>query len=174
MTNNIEYNWYYHQRYNRNEPKNMGGCFYSLLGVVIIIIVLLSLSGCKTQYIPVETIRTEYQNHTDTIHRTDSIVREKETIIREADSALVAQLGLQLKDNEKAILILKRELERQTNKEFEHSTDTVVKTDSIQVPYPVEKKLSKWEEIKMLTGEVSMVFCLFLVFVVILLMKRKS
>lgn len=31
-------------------------------------------------------------------------------------------------------------------------TDTIVKTDSIQTPYPVEKQLSRWQSIKMELG----------------------
>jgi hypothetical protein len=95
------------------------------------------------------------------------LISEKETIIREADSSLVAKLGLQLKDNERAILILQRELERQVSKESEHKTDTVIKTDSIQVPYPVERKLTKWEKIKMDAGGISIGVCIALVLMII-------
>jgi hypothetical protein len=31
-------------------------------------------------------------------------------------------------------------------------TDTVMKTDSVQVPYPVEKELNRWEKVKMELG----------------------
>lgn len=31
-------------------------------------------------------------------------------------------------------------------------TDTVLKNDSIRVPYPVEKRLSRWQSIKMELG----------------------
>lgn len=30
--------------------------------------------------------------------------------------------------------------------------DTVIKTDSIRVPYPIDKKLSKWQQIKLDVG----------------------
>ncbi|TCO88181.1 hypothetical protein EV202_12764 [Bacteroides heparinolyticus] len=35
---------------------------------------------------------------------------------------------------------------------FINKTDTVLQTDSVQVPYPVEKKLTKWESIKLDMG----------------------
>ena len=30
--------------------------------------------------------------------------------------------------------------------------DTVIKTDSVRVPYPIEKKLTKWQQIKLDVG----------------------
>lgn len=147
---------------NEHEEKMMADIFYensgcgkNLLYCCIVIVLILVLSACKTQYVPVETIRTEYINRTDTVKQTDSIFTNKETIIKEADNALIAELGLQLKDNERAILILQKELQKQVSKESEHKTDTIIKTDSIQVPYPVERKLSKWEQIKMDIGGIA-------------------
>jgi hypothetical protein len=36
--------------------------------------------------------------------------------------------------------------------EYRVKTDSFIKVDSIAVPYPVEKKLSKWEQIKIDVG----------------------
>jgi hypothetical protein len=121
------------------------------------------------RYIPVETVRTEYQNHTDTVRMSDSVVIERETIVRQADSALINRLGLSLKEGEKAILVLQKQLERNMNMHYEHNTDTVIKTDSIQVPYPVERKLSKWEQVKMDIGGIAMGACIILCLSVIVL-----
>lgn len=160
--------WYYNHKYDLSSTKSMKGCFYSLAGVIIIVVISLLLSSCESiQYIPVEKVKTEYINRTDTVNKIDTLISEKETIIREADSSLVARLGLQLKANERAILILQKELERQVSKESEHRTDTVIKTDSVQVPYPVEKKLTKWQQVKMDAGGVAMGVCLVVVIVII-------
>jgi hypothetical protein len=35
---------------------------------------------------------------------------------------------------------------------FINRTDTILKTDSIQVPYPVEKRLTRWQTLKMGLG----------------------
>ena len=35
---------------------------------------------------------------------------------------------------------------------FINRTDTILKTDSIQVPYPVEKRLTRWQTLKMELG----------------------
>ena len=172
---NLNNHWYYNQRYDNMSEKSIRGCFYTFVAVIIITVAALLLSSCKSiQYVPVETIKTEYQNHTDTIKEIDSVFSEKETIIREADSALVAKLGLQLKANERAILILQKELQKQVSMQSEHSTDTVIKTDSIQVPYPVERKLTKGESLKMDAGGIAMGVCVaFIIIVVVYFIIRK-
>ena len=85
-----------------------------LLAFILSGLMLFLLFGCKTQYVPVETVRTVYEHHTDTVKQTDSIKTEKETIIREArpeDSLMLAKLGIRLKENERAILVLQKKLE---------------------------------------------------------------
>lgn len=135
--------------------------------VIILILIIIGIVGCKSiQYVPVETIKTVYQNHTDTLLRTDTIQTEKETIIREADSATLTTLGLQLKANERAILILKRELKRQVSKESEHKSDTVIERDTIQVPVPVEKQLTKWQQFKLDFADIALVICVLIIVVI--------
>lgn len=169
---------YYGHLYNKRSEKSMLACFYSLIGIIITLILSLLLSSCKSiQYVPIEKTKTEYITRTDTVNKIDTLISEKETIIREADSSLVAELGIQLKENERAILILKRELERKTSKEFEHTTDTFIKTDTIQVPYPVERKLTKWEQTKIDIGEVCigmliLVAIILIVFILIRVYRR--
>lgn len=114
--------------------------------IVGVIMVLLSITSCRSiRYVPVESVRTEYINHTDTVTITDSIIHNKETIIREADSTTLARLGLQLKENERALLILQRELERQKSAHQEHRTDTIIVRDSVDVPVLVEKELTWYQ-----------------------------
>ena len=138
-------------------------------GVITLVglICLFVLTGCKTKYVTVPEYHTVYKTHIDTLEKIDSVVKEKETIIKEADSATVAELGIQLKNNERAILILRRELEKQLSKESEHITDTVIKTDSVRVPYPVEKQLTKWEQTKMQVGGITLVICILLILSII-------
>jgi hypothetical protein len=145
--------YYYNYLYSKKAIKSKVAFFYSLLGIILLILFSLLLSGCKSvQYIPVEKVKTEYKSKTDTITKIDSIFSEKETIIREADSSLIIKLGLKLKANERAVLILQKELEKKISKESESKTDTIIKVDSVQIPYPVEKKLTKWEKVKMDMG----------------------
>ena len=161
--NIVDYNmskkddYYYNCLYDKKAIKSTVAFFYSLIGIVLLVLFSLLLSGCKSvQYVPVEKVKTEYKIKTDTITKIDSIFSEKETIIREADSSLITKLGFKLKANERAILILQKELEKKTSKESESKTDTIIKVDSVQVPYPVEKKLTKWEKVKMDMGGIAM------------------
>jgi hypothetical protein len=48
-----------------------------------------------------------------------------------------------------------------------NNTDTVIKTDSIQVPYPVEKELSRWQKIKLELGGWAFGTALALLFIII-------
>lgn len=116
-----------------------------ILIVFVLMCLMALLVSCRTQYVPVETVRTEYINHTDTVHRTDTVTNEKETVIREVnkgDSALLAKYGIMFKDNERMLLFLQRELDRERSKEREVQHDTTIVRDTIQVPYPVENKQS--------------------------------
>lgn len=114
------------------------------------------LSSCKTQYVPVPEYHYDYSHSTDTVRERDSIIKERETIIREADSALLARLGIELKEGQRAFLVLQRELERIRNEKQESKTDTIIKVDSLRVPYPVERPLTRWEKAKMDYGAVAM------------------
>ena len=164
-----EEDYYYNKLYNERAKKSMVACFYSMAGIILLLIFSLLFSGCKNvQYIPVERVVTEYINRTDTVSKTDTLISEKETVIREADSSLIAKLGLQLKENERAILVLQRQLEKQISKESEHKTDTVIKTDTIQVPYPVERTLTKWEQVKMDYGAIAIGGCITFVIIIII------
>ena len=89
--------------------------------------------SCRTQYVPVETVRTEYKTRDsirfDSIYQRDSIYMlvKGDTIYQYKYKYLYSYLT--------------------TNR-----TDTILKTDSIQIPYPVEKQLSRWQSIKMELG----------------------
>ena len=116
-----------------------------ILIVFVLMCLMALLVSCKTQYVPVETVRTEYINRTDTVHKTDTVTNERETVIREVnkgDSALLAKYGIQIKDNERMLLFLQRELDKERSREREVQHDTTIVRDTIQVPYPVEKKQS--------------------------------
>ena len=128
-----------------------------ILVVFVLMCVMALLVSCRTQYVPVETVRTEYINRTDTVHKTDTVTNEKETIIREVnngDSALLAKYGIIVKNNERMMLLLQRELAKERSKEREVQHDTTIVRDTIQVPYPVEKKQSAvdkfWDKIMLL------------------------
>lgn len=88
------------------------------------------LQACKSvQYVPVETVKTEYIDRVKQVHDTMQTI-EKETTFINGDTVLITKYV----DRVKVL----------------HQTDTCIieKTDTVQVPYPVERRLSKWEEVK--------------------------
>lgn len=125
--------------------------------IILFAFALVVLAGCKSvEYVPVETVHEIHHNHTDSIHTTDSIVREKTTTIMKLDSAAMARYGIQLKAAEYAWLVKTEELEHQLQRLEETHNDTVHKTDSVPVPYPVTeyiaKPLSWWQKLRIWLG----------------------
>lgn len=110
------------------------------------------LSSCRTQYVPVETVRTEYKTR-DSI-RFDSIYNR--------DSIYVLIKGDTVYQYKYKYLYKYQYLNR---------TDTVIRIDSIQVPYPVEKQLSRWQSLKMELGGWAFGIILLLVIVIASRMK---
>lgn len=120
---------------------------YLFVGTFMAVCIWL-LFGCSPKVITVPEYHYERHNTTDTVMMRDSILRERNTIIREADSSMMADLGIRLQQGERAILVFRKELERALNQQKEVVHDTVVKVDSIRVAYPVEKQLTKWQQFK--------------------------
>ena len=137
---------YYYDPYGGNEELHKDGCGVIVLWVVIGALCAL-LGSCKTEYVPIETVKTEYHHTRDSIHHTDSVIREKQVTIMQLDSEAMAQYGIKLESAEKAWLVLQQEMESKIKKLMEHKTDTFLKTDTIRVPVPVvtEKKM-RWQD----------------------------
>ena len=104
-----------------------------LVYIIILLMLAICFVSCRTQYIPVESVRTEYKTR-DSI-RIDSIY-QRDSIYTLVKGDTVYQYRYKY---------LYRYLT--TNR-----TDTILKNDSIRVPYLVEKKLNRWQSIKMELG----------------------
>lgn len=90
-----------------------------------------TLSGCtSTRYVPVETVRTEYKDKVREVHTTDSVVDTRFVYVK-GDTVIDYRDRVKWRDR------------------YVHDTCTVVKTDSIAVPYPVERELTWWQQTKM-------------------------
>lgn len=98
---------------------------------MICILLVLPFIGCRTriEYVPVESVKTEYKDRLqrDSIYFRDSIImREK------GDTVIIDRWRYIYKDR----LI----------------TDTLIVSDTVRVPYPVEKELTRWQKTKMDVG----------------------
>lgn len=106
-----------------------------LTRIIVLIFLAAILYSCKsTQYVPVETIKrdTTYisQIKIDSIYHRDSIYVE-----HKGDTVYLSKYKYLYKYIEK------------------HDTLWREKTDTIQVVYPVEAQLTKWQKIKINMGE---------------------
>lgn len=141
------------------------GCLLSMLSVtflILAVLLMISFSGCTspTKVVTVPEVHEHHHWHSDTIRQTDSVVNNQTTVIREVDSATMAQYGIRLDKAQRAWLIqndrLQREIERLQS--ISNTSDTV--RDSIPVPVPVEvvkevpTELSWWQKTRMILGTI--------------------
>ena len=125
----------------------------------MIILAVLLLTACTTtRTVTVPQVHTVTIHQRDTVYRTDSVKEIHNTIVREADSAMMAQYGIRLGKLEKAYLI-----NQTSDRQLTSSKDRIlyrdsVVHDSIPVPYPKveykEKKLSTLQKVFILLGKV--------------------
>lgn len=124
--------------------------FGIIIGLIACALITLC-AGCKTtEYVPVTQQHTEHHWHTDSIYQTDSVIKEKETVVMQLDSAAMAKYGIQLKSAERAWLVKTQEMERIIQELMFKSTQKDTVRDSI--PYPVIKEVevqpSWWQRMK--------------------------
>lgn len=137
-----------------------------LLFVAIFFAVLFASCSHRT-YVPLQSVRTDtvYMARKDSVHVRDSLVERQVVNIR--DSVAVHDSVVIVKDergNVKEKLIVRYRdrwhatednlsLQRQIDR-YKASNDSLraVKRDSVSIPVPVEKKLSRWQKIKMDVG----------------------
>lgn len=126
----------------------IASCLYAILSAIVIIgmaVVVVTLSGCKTiKEVPVESVkeRIEYIDRlqTDSIYQHDSIFIKAvgDTIYEYRDKYVYKY-------------------------EFIRDTSYITKIDSIPVVVEVEKRLTKWEEIKKNYGGYALLLILLII-----------
>lgn len=118
--------------------------------LIYVLIAMLMIGGgfssCRTQYVPIETVKTEYRIR-DSI-RYDSIYRQ--------DSVYLTVKGDTVYQYQYKYLYKYKYVDR---------TDTLIRTDSIPIPYPIEKQLSKWQQFKQDFGGTAMLIVIIIVFI---------
>lgn len=119
--------------------------------IIYILIILLASAICScrsVEYVPRETIKhdTMYINKLikDSIYLKDSVY-----IHSKNDTVFVEKYKYQYIDK------------------VVRDTSYVVKSDTISVPYPVEKKLTRWQELKLDIGGISIGIIIITILVVV-------
>ena len=106
--------------------------------IAIMVFSGLVLGGCKTKYVSVPEIHTEYITSVDTTVRKDSVyLRDSVYVERKGDTLYVNKTLY--RDRYHNIYKVKK--------------DTVVKRDSVNVAYPVEKEMSRSERLFVAMGK---------------------
>ena len=140
-----------------NEEKIYKGCFWSfVMFIVMIAIILLNSCSPKVIYVP------EY--HTEVVTRTDSVVKIDSVHVK--DSVIIKQAG-------DTIEIYRWHTEYKDRWRERVVVDSFIKVDSVSVPYPVEKKLSKWQQAKVDWGGWAMLSVVVIVFLFLFFALRR-
>lgn len=123
------------------------------LTIVAAVLTCVALYSCRTKYVTVPEYHTEYKTVVDSTIKWDSVfIHDSVAVLLKGDTVT----KYQLRDKVVYKYLLKQRI------------DTLIKTDSIRVPYPVERQLTKWEKVKMDVGGYGLVIIV-LVFMVFML-----
>lgn len=114
------------------------GMVKRLLFLIIPYIILSLLAGCKSvQYVPMETVRTDsiyvdrYQR--DSIYLQDSVFVNRWTA---GDTVYQDKVVWKYVYRDKV----------------KYDTVSILRSDTVRVPYPVERRLSTWEKVRLNVG----------------------
>lgn len=140
-------------------------------GSVLLTVLLCAVlfGGCTpTRYVPVETVRTEYRDKDNSellgvirtlTERLSHKERQVDSLMRSHNERLVLNdNGDTLRHDRETVVYRSSYREKELERLLESKTDSIrelvrrlesIKADSIPVPYPVERQLSKWEQTKM-------------------------
>lgn len=123
------------------------GWFLGLMACMVITL----LAGCRTtRYVPVESVRTEYKDRLKTVHDTVKDSVQKHNFTFQKDSMAMSMNGDTVKiEHWHTLKLVYYEKQKSENTTNAIDSASALKTDSVQVPYPVERQLSRWEQVKM-------------------------
>lgn len=125
---------------------------------IVFLAFVFCFSSCKTKYVSVPEYHTEYITKTDSFTQRDSIfVKDSIYMWMQGDTIYKEKFSIIYKDKWRD----------------RYLCDTIIKTDSVRVPYPVEKKLSKWQQIKLDIGEWVMVALALALIALVVIIVRK-
>ncbi len=129
-----------------------------MLSISLALLWILCLTGCKTiKFVPVPEYHTLYKTRVDTMQRWDSVYFR--------DSVYIAAKG-------DTVYLTKTHWRERFKNVYHIKADTIMQRDSIRVPYPVEKPLTKWQRWKMDLGGWAMgVAAAFVILVIIKVTK---
>lgn len=137
---------------------------------ILVMWAVLSLCGCKqVEYVPVKEVRT-VEIERNGIKWSDMSYGSNETTMTTIKDSVVVVVNQQGEEVSR-----KEYHEKETDREYREKYEELMmmyeslrseKTDTVQVPYPVEKQLSKWEQTCVNYGGEAIVTCIVLSFII--------
>lgn len=142
----------------RNRLKLLWPYIATVLFWIVFLAFVFCFSSCKTKYVSVPEYHTEYITKTDSFTQRDSIfVKDSIYMWMQGDTIYKEKFSIIYKDKWRD----------------RYLCDTIIKTDSVRVPYPVEKQLTKWQQIKLNIGEWVMVALTLALIALVVIIVRK-
>lgn len=135
-----------------------------------LLLAALSLLACRTKYVPVTEYHEKVVHQHDTTIQRDTLIDHQTTIIREVDSAMLAQYGIRLANAERAYLIESNRMMREVQQLLQKKIDTLIVHDSIPVVIPVEKPPNLLQKAE--SGIATFVFWLCLAAIAFLVVRK--
>lgn len=140
-----------------NEEKAYKGCFWSFI-IFIVLMMIILFNSCSPKVIYVPEYHTEYITKTDSVVKKDSVHVKDSVIIKQAgDTIEIDRWHTEYKDRWRERVLI----------------DSIIKVDSVSVPYPVEKKLSKWQQAKVDWGGWAMLISVAVIFLFLFFALRR-
>ena len=132
-----------------------------ILGLIAAAFVAVVLSGCRSiRYVTVPEYHYETITKTDTFTQKDSIFcHDSVFMFRNGDTITISKIKYVYKDRWRDRVRI----------------DSILKVDSVRVPYPVEKQLTKWQKMKMDFGGITFggVLALIALCIGLIILKRR-
>lgn len=169
---------YYEQKFRESGIiiRHLWRLLMMVVGFTVLLCVITMLSGCKPlqKVVTVPEVHEQHHWHTDSVIKHDSVFRDRKTVIRELDSAKMAQYGIQLKQAERAWLVETNELRREVERLSAMSANRDTVRDSIPKPYPVyvEKQLTWYQNAKLKFSEIVIGIFFFIIMLVFIYRRR--
>ncbi len=176
--------------YKEHLTESLGIFCEFVLGLLLLAMLM---SGCtKKVYVPVKEVHTEYRDADTTalfnrIYTMLESRREKssrtDSLIDRTDKTIVINLkGDTIKETKTKYVYRSSNKEKELIEENKTLRDSIsflktqiasVKTDSIPLPYPVKRELSRWEQVKIDFGGYFVLVILGLSAIIVWLIKRR-
>lgn len=142
----------------------------AIIHILAVFLLCIAFSCKSIEYVPTESKTTVR----DSVNVRDSIVTKE--VINKKDSVVVRDSVVTVVDDNGNVLRMElyrlKEIYKDSQKEYydlqaKYNALLSQKADSVQVPYPIERKLTRWESLKMKIGGYSIGIIIIIVLIVV-------